>query len=86
MHPQRLVFIDESGANTAMSPDSTAGPLSGERVYADAPGHWETITLTCGLRLSGVTAALVFQGAMNTAIFENYVERSWSRSCGPATW
>jgi transposase len=46
----------------------------GERVYASAPGHWETMTLTCGLRLSGVTAALVFEGATNTVNFENDVE------------
>jgi transposase len=30
--------------------------------------------LTCGLRLSGVVAALAFPGAMNTATFEDYVE------------
>ena len=47
----------------------------GERVYASAPGHWDTITLTCGLRLSGVTAAMVFEGATNTGTFENYVEQ-----------
>ena len=30
----------------------------GERAYGTVPGHWETIALTCGLRLSGVTAAM----------------------------
>jgi transposase len=71
--PHRLVFIDESGANTAMTRTYGRAPV-GERVYASAPGHWETMTLTCGLRLSGVTAALVFEGATNTVNFENYVE------------
>src|SRR5262249_18534861 len=41
---------------------------------SDAPGHWESITLTCGLRLSGAMAAMAFPGAMNTAMFEDYVE------------
>src|SRR5437667_58769 len=39
----------------------------------DAPGKWDAITLTCGLRLSGVTAALAFPGATNTDMFETYV-------------
>jgi transposase len=72
--PQRLVFVDESGANTAMTRTDGRAPV-GERVYASAPGHWDTMTLTCGLRLSGVTAALVFEGATNTVNFENYVEQ-----------
>src|SRR5205823_5450977 len=72
--PHRLVFVDESGANTAMTRTYGRAPV-GERVYASAPGHWDTITLTCGLRLSGVTAAMVFEGATNTGTFENYVEQ-----------
>src|SRR4029077_18328892 len=71
--PQRLIFIDESGANTSVTRTYGRAPV-GERVYGTAPGHWETITLTCGLRLSGVTAALVFEGATNTDTFESYVE------------
>ena len=72
--PQRLVFIDESAANTSMTRTYGRAPV-GERVYASAPGHWDTITLTCGLRLSGVTAAMAFEGATNTGTFENYVEQ-----------
>jgi transposase len=71
--PQRLVFVDECGANTAMTRTHGRAPV-GQRVYTDTPGHWESITLTCGLRLSGVTAALAFPGATNTVNFENYVE------------
>ena len=73
MDPHRLVFVDECGANTAMTRTYGRAP-AGQRVYANAPGHWESITLTCGLRLSGVTAALAFPGATNTDMFENYVE------------
>ncbi len=71
--PHRLVFVDECGANTAMTRTHGRAPM-GQRVYTNTPGHWESITLTCGLRLSGVTAALAFPGATNTAMFENYVE------------
>ena len=71
--PQRLVFVDECGANTAMTRTHGRAP-AGQRVYTDAPGRWESITLTCGMRLSGATAALAFPGATNTDMFENYVE------------
>jgi transposase len=71
--PQRLVFVDECGANTAMTRTYGRAP-AGQRVYADTPGRWESITLTCGLRLSGVTAAMAFPGATNTDMFETYVE------------
>src|SRR5215831_2209122 len=70
--PHRLVFVDECGANTAMTRTHGRAPV-GQRVYANTPGHWDSITLTCGLRLSGVTATLAFPGATNTDWFENYV-------------
>src|SRR5262249_2305371 len=70
--PERLVFVDECGANTAMTRTYCRAP-AGRRVYATTPGHWESITLTSGMRLSGVTATLAFPGATNTAIFEEYV-------------
>ena len=71
--PQHLVFVDECGANTAMTRTYGRAPV-GQRVYTNTPGHWDSVTLTCGLRLSGVTAALAFPGATNMAMFENYVE------------
>ena len=71
--PHRLVFVDECGANTAMTRTYGRAPV-GQRVYTNTPGHWDSITLTCGLRLSGVTAPLAFEGATNTDIFESYVE------------
>src|SRR3954449_2660757 len=71
--PRRRAFVDECGASTAMTRTHGRAP-AGQRVYSDTPGGWEAITLTCGLRLSGVTAALAFPGATNTDVFEHYVE------------
>jgi transposase len=71
--PRRLVFVDECGADTAMARDYGRAP-AGERVYTDTPGHWDSATLTCGMRLSGAMAALAFAGATDTAMFETYVE------------
>jgi transposase len=73
--PARLVFVDESGATTAM--DRTYGRApSGVRVDGPAPhGHWKTLTLTTAVRLGGVGACLVIDGATDTTCFETYVER-----------
>src|SRR5437763_3657842 len=70
--PHRLVFVDECGANTAMTRTQGRAPV-GQRVSAHTPGQWGAITRTCGLRLSGVTAALAFPVATNTDMFENSV-------------
>src|SRR4051812_37809500 len=71
--PRRRVFVDECGADTAMTRTHGRAPV-GQRVLATTPGRWESITLTCGLRPSGVTAALAFPGATNAAVFESSVE------------
>ena len=73
--PDRLVFVDESGASTAM--DRTHGRASsGVRVDGPVPhGHWKIITLTAAVRLDGLppSACLAFEGATNSACFEAYV-------------
>jgi transposase len=71
--PRRLVFVDECGAHTAMTRTHGRAP-AGQRAYADIPGRWESITLTCGLRRSGALPALAFPGATDTELFEGYVE------------
>jgi len=57
LDPDRLVFIDETGASTKMA--RTRGrALRGERCRAPVPhGHWKTTTLTAGLRRSGAHGA-----------------------------
>src|SRR5436190_8204407 len=73
LDPQRLIYVDECGADTAMTRTYGRAPV-GQRVSTNTPGGWESITLTCGLRLSGVTATLAFPGATNTDVFETDVE------------
>jgi transposase len=71
--PARLVFVDESGASTAMDRTHGRAP-SGVRVDGPVPhGHWKVVTLTAAVRLDGVGACLAFDGATNTACFEAYV-------------
>jgi transposase len=48
----------------------------GERCRAGVPhGHWKTTTFTGALRLTGMTAPSVYDGAMNGTVFLAYVEQ-----------
>ncbi len=50
--------------------------LQGERCRAGIPhGHWKTTTFTGALRLTGMTAPMVLDGAMNGDAFRAYVEQ-----------
>ncbi|WP_230975912.1 IS630 family transposase [Acetobacter garciniae] len=74
LDPHRLVFIDETSLSTKMA-RLRGRALRGERCRAGVPhGHWKTTTFTAGLRLTGMTAPFVHDGAMNGEIFQAYVE------------
>lgn len=72
--PNRLVYVDETGTNTSMTRTYGRAP-KGERVEGAVPRSWSTLTLICGLRLSGATAPFVFPGATDNAAFETYAKQ-----------
>ena len=75
LDPERLIFIDETGASTRMT-RLRGRAKKGERCRAAVPhGHWKTTTFTAGLRLSGVAAPMLLDGPMNGDAFRAYVER-----------
>jgi hypothetical protein len=64
-----LVFLDESGTATNLSPTYGRAPR-GARCTGDAPaGHRHTSVLVCALRTTGLMAPLVLDGAMNGPTF-----------------
>ena len=73
MDPERLVFIDETWASTAMA--RTHGrALRGQRLRMSVPfGHWKTTTFVAGLTARGLVAPWVLDGAINRDAFEAYV-------------
>ena len=75
IEPKRLVFVDETGVTTAMTPAYGRAP-SGERVVASAPASWESVTVIAAIGLDGIRAPLAFPGATNAAIFQAYVEQA----------
>lgn len=75
LDPAKLVFIDETGLSTKMARLRGRSPC-GERCRAGVPhGHWKTTTFTGALRLTGMTAPFVYDGAMNGNVFRAYVEQ-----------
>jgi transposase len=82
LDPASLVFVDETGANTAMTRTYGRAPR-GKRVKGSVPGRWKSVTLISGLRLSGVVAPLAFEGATDAPTFEGYVKQSLAPQLRP---
>jgi transposase len=74
IEPKRLVFVDETGVTTAMTPAYGRAP-SGERVEASAPASWDSVTVIAAMGLDGVRAPLAFPGGTNAAAFQTYIEQ-----------
>ena len=75
LDPERLIFIDETGASTKMA-RLRGRARKGERCRASIPhGHWKTTTFTAGLRLDGLAAPMILDGPMHAEAFLAYVEQ-----------
>jgi transposase len=75
LDPKKLVFIDETGANTKMTRRYGRAPV-GQRVIGRVPhGHWKTTTFVAALRSEGLVAPMVVDGAMNGDVFVAYVQQ-----------
>ena len=75
MPVQRLVFVDESGANTKMT-RLRGRALGGRRLLGRIPcGKYRTSTLISGIRWDGPCAPWLFEGPMNGEMFLAWVEQ-----------
>jgi transposase len=83
LDPRRLVFLDETWAKTNMT-RLRGRALQGQRLVAKVPhGHWKTTTFLAALRVSGLSAPLVIDGAINGALFRAYVEQQLAPTLSP---
>jgi len=75
LEPERLFFVDETGASTKMA-RRYGRALRGRRCRAPVPhGHWKTTTFVGALTLDGMVAPMVLDGAMHGVAFLAYVEQ-----------
>ena len=66
--PDQLVFIDETWASTNMARRYGRSPR-GERLVCPVPyGHWKTTTFVAALRVDGLTAPMVIDGALTRGV------------------
>ena len=75
IEPKRLIFVDETGVTTAMTPAYAWAPR-GVRAVDSAPATWATMTVIAALGLDGVCAPLAFPGSTDTAAFQSYVDQA----------
>ena len=71
--PRKLVFVDEMGTNTSLSP-RYAYSLKGRRAYARVPrNHGANTTLLASMSLEGMGPCLAVEGSTTAKVFEAYV-------------
>lgn len=74
IHAERLVFVDEMGANISLAP-LYAWSRQGERAFASVPRNWaKNVTLLASMSLEGMGECLAVEGSTTTAVFEAYLK------------
>jgi transposase len=59
-------------------------PPKGKRCFCKAPdGRWERVTMLSAIRLDGSVESVVFEGAMDRAIFDEYIITTLAPTLGP---
>jgi transposase len=72
---KRLVFVDEMGTNTSLSP-LHAWAKKGQRAYWCAPrNRGKNTTVLSSMSVRGMGPSLTVEGATTSAVFEAYVEQ-----------
>ena len=72
--PDRLVFLDESGVDTAMTPTHARAPR-GQRAVGRVPGGWRRLTILGAIAVDGLVAAMTVAAATTAPVFLAFVEQ-----------
>jgi transposase len=81
--PERLVFVDEMGTNTSLTPQY-AWSRRGERAHARVPRNWgANVTLLASMSVRGMGPCLAVEGPTTKAVFEAYLEQVLAPSLRP---
>ena len=74
IYAERLVFVDEMGANVSLAP-VYAWSRRGERAFASVPRNWgKNITLLASMSMRGMGPSLAVEGSTTREVFEAYLE------------
>ena len=81
-----LVFLDETGVTTDLLRRYGRSPR-GTRLIDHTPySHWQACTVLAALRMTGLTAPGVFDGAIDTDSFQAYVDQVLVPALQPGDW
>jgi transposase len=73
--PERLIFVEECGLHTSLSPIYGYAP-KGERLGLSVPrNRGKNTTLLSSMSLEGMGPSLAVEGATTARVFETYVEK-----------
>ena len=74
INAERLVFVDEMGANISLAP-LYAWSRRGERAFSSVVRNWgKNVTLLASMSLEGMGPCLAVEGSTTTKVFEAYLE------------
>jgi transposase len=83
LDPSRLVFVDECGTNTGLTPLRARAP-KGERAYGKAPrNRGKNTTLLASMTTGGMGPCTAVEGATTARVFEAYVEQVLAPALSP---
>ncbi len=83
LEADRLVFVDEMGANTSLAA-AYAWSRRGERARLEVPRNWgANVTLLASMSAEGMEPCLAVEGSTTKAVFETYLERVLAPSLRP---
>ncbi len=72
--PERLVFLDECGVLTGMSPLYGCGPRVARACRSAPFGHWTRITVLGALGADGIVGPMGVEAATSGAVFHAYLD------------
>jgi transposase len=72
---QRVIVVDESSTHRGMTPAYARAPRGARADATSLRNYGHNLPLISGLRLNGMDAPMVIEGAVNTAVFEAYVRQ-----------
>jgi transposase len=72
---RRLVFVDEMGTNTSLSPLYAWSPRGQRASYSVPRNRGPNTTLLASMTFEGMGSSLAVEGATDHEVFETYVER-----------
>jgi transposase len=83
VEPERLIFVDECGLHTSLSPIYGYAPM-GERLHLPVPrNRGKNTTLLASMAIDGMGPSLAVEGATTARVFQTYVGRVLAPSLEP---